>query len=245
VKGWVLAALLLGGVAHGFTVGSGGAAPCHEWITSYGFVRGVCELSPRSCAITDVAEPDAVTRRVLAEHSLVDDWRVTFAHVSLVEGVRWNDLHGHGISELARLREIHEDDGLQHEHCLRSRDDDGAAGDRAALARCRRFIEGEIAEAKLAFAEGRLERVPVFLEFYGTVELELWGGWFHLGRALHALQDLHTHALRTGDLSAVVAVTTYVECHRSDYDERRDGLCHSLELDRCFEHHELGGLAED
>ena len=60
--------------------------------------------------------------------------------VSLLIGVRDNDLKGRDPNELDSLALIHGDPDGQREHCLRGPTDDEPAGTNAALLACRGFI---------------------------------------------------------------------------------------------------------
>src|SRR5919108_110185 len=53
-----------------------------------------------------------------------------------------------GMGDLSTLAAIHNGEQSQAEHCLRSAQDDWAAGDTQALEHCRAFILSELAKAQ-------------------------------------------------------------------------------------------------
>src|SRR5690606_7511519 len=74
------------------------------------------------------------------------------------------------------------------------------------------------------------------LVFRGRVELSLPAYAFHLGRALHALQDSYTHSFRHPETSAVRHVLNWVEGNGAlAHDLERDGHPHLGALDECAE----------
>jgi hypothetical protein len=240
--------LLVAQTAAAFQIRSGASDGCHEQAAFEAFMASTCPVS--SCDGTVPAPwaqpglPFDGTTLALAEYAwpLLDD-RVLYrdemkvAWYSFMSGVRYNDLKGHGLSEVAALREVHSTPAFQREHCLREPGDDGTLGDAKALARCRGFVEEQLALAEAAFRasdERRLARVPVYVEHYGAIDLDLNAGFFHLGRAAHALQDSYAHGLRSAYLRKIVHMANWIECTGElDHDEARDGMCHSATTDTC------------
>ena len=116
--------------------------------------------------------------------------------MSLLVGVRHSDLHDVSPLDLLVLANVHSAPLGQREHCLRTASNDGDSGNEAALSACQAFIMEEIA---LALGEadeldlGRTENVATFLTFQGSVSIALSSYAFHMGRALHALQDSFSH----------------------------------------------------
>lgn len=164
--------------------------------------------------------------------SAQDPWTL-----SLLIGVRENDLKGVAPSDLPGLSEVHNDPLLQSEHCLRGPADDGPAGDATALLSCRSFILGELASALGSGDEIDLEArttTRVNLAFRGEAEVSVRRFGFHLGRALHALQDSHAHSFRASTDGRVRHVLNFVDhARRDDYSEVRDGHAHIAALDVC------------
>jgi len=240
--------------ARAFSVGSGASAACHELMIHEAFLDYICPegtCSPDLPAGWELYQPDEhldpATRKIMdSEFGIFSDrvkfsWPVKLAHYSLREGARYNDTYGNGISQFNDLRAIHLADFNQAEHCLRSTMDFGpdGEGDVSALKRCRGFIEEQIEEAIKAFERSSIQReemVPVYIEFYGTINVLLWGGFFHLGRALHALQDSYSHTIRSDDLSRIYSITNYLSCIQNGKGIDHDlfGPCHSNAPDRCL-----------
>ncbi len=157
--------------------------------------------------------------------------------LALVLGARDNDLHGYAASDFQELAAVHSAAEDQREHCLRAPTDDGPEGDVTALASCRGFILGELS---LAVGDGAdvdltaAESVPLSLPFSGRRDAAVQRYGWHLGRALHALQDSFAHTLRTPDGRRVRHVLNFVDPARGgDYSEARDGHDHINSLDGC------------
>lgn len=157
--------------------------------------------------------------------------------LALVLGVRFNDLHGAAATDLVSLSDIHGAAEQQREHCLRAKADDGSEGDATAIAACREFIRSEIV---LALGDGdqidsaATTVAPVALAYSGHQDLALAAFPFHLGRALHALQDSYTHTFRTEDLLRIRSVLNFADWARGhDYSVARDGHRHLSVLDQC------------
>lgn len=157
--------------------------------------------------------------------------------IALVLGARDNDLHGYAASDFQELAVVHSAAEDQREHCLRSPTDDGPEGDVTALASCRGFI---LSELSLAVGNGTdvdlavTESVPLSLPFSGRRDAAVQRYGWHLGRALHALQDSFAHTFRSPDGRRVRHVLNFVDPSRgADYSEARDGHDHVNSLDGC------------
>jgi hypothetical protein len=236
-----------------FSVASGASVGCHETITTAAFrrmLREPRENEPPASYLDDFwlgvlpNEPPTGPVMRLAEAEFPFEasspWQTKLAYYSLIAGSRFNDLEGIGLFTLDSLRTLHGAIFGQEQHCLRAVTDDGDEGDAKALQACRAYIETELLIFGTSFSyptTHRTEAVEVFVELYGSLELELVTGLFHLGRALHDLEDSYAHTLRTDDLSEIVAVTNFIECVGIglEHEEARDGPCHSSALDQCEE----------
>lgn len=157
--------------------------------------------------------------------------------LALLLGARDNDLHGYAANEFQELAAVHAAPEDQREHCLRAPADDGPEGDRGALAACRGFILAEVALAVGGGAEVDLRATAparVTLPFSGRRDAPVQRYGWHMGRALHALQDSFSHALRSPDGRRVRHVLNYVDpAQGNGYDEARDGHDHIAALDGC------------
>jgi hypothetical protein len=151
-------------------------------------------------------------------------------------GVRNNDVGGYQVGQLTELASIHENPYTQNEHCLRSPSQDGQTGDLEALADCRAFIQSELA---IALGDGStaalqtMETQTVGLS-YSTNKLSVSRYAFHLGRAMHALEDSFAHTYRSDDMVYVRNVVNYIDLVDSpSYSPQRDGFPHRSDLDYC------------
>jgi hypothetical protein len=218
--------------ARAFTFDSRLSDGCHERITLRALERAGWPGGERPGPLTDV------DRRALTElpFALPEESRDAWS-LALVLGVRDPDLGGASPRDLPALNTIHNDQDAQDEHCLRAPDQDGPAGDAAALEACRAFI---LAETDAAL--GEVERldldearpVTVTLAFSGELTMPVRRFAFHAGRALHALEDSYAHTFRGPEVGPVRHVLNFVDHARAhDYTERRDGHAHLAALDLC------------
>jgi hypothetical protein len=162
------------------------------------------------------------------------------AGASLLVGVRDNDLKGRSGLDTTELARVHGDPAAQMEHCLRRPEHDEPDGSAAALAECRAFIRGRVRDAlrEGLDARGRPDAqarvvVPVYLAFAGEQRVPMPRFYVQLGRALHALQDSFSHALRSEDGLRVRALLNWVDFADEHHDQARDGPVHRSALDRC------------
>ncbi len=242
----LLASALLAGSAHAYTVNSRFGSGCHEYITAQTVLLLLEEL--QEGLAPDFAVPrDRVTQAFMKEvpnrlpqsaTSLTEVQR--FLLLSVLIGVRHPDTDGHSLANLHAMRNLHgnPEDKSQYIHALRGKNDDFHEGDRAAVAGTRQAIRAAIALAwsPPAEASARTHRVKVYVDFYGRVDVTVHRAAFHVGLALHTLQDSFSHTLRSDadGLRSIVTVLNYIDAIAPDFDERRDGLAHSVTLDDCF-----------
>ena len=160
-------------------------------------------------------------------------WDVTAALAN-----RAVDLGGYEPDELADLSHWHARPDRQAWHCLRTPSQDGTQGDVQALADCHAHI---LSQLELALGPDETpdlavrERNQVYLTFRGTIDALLPRYAYHLGVALHALQDGFSHQFRDPtDLSEVRSVLNYADVAGSPgYDAARDGYQHLGYMDAC------------
>lgn len=194
--------------------------------------------------IRPAAKPIEATSR--DERAFVDDLPFDtdedmkdLAAVALLNGVRFNDLRGHGPNEVDSLAEVHGDANHQADHCLRSSAEDEPSGTESALRACRAFITERVRDALAGLDANGIpdaaNRVPlaVDLSLRGGVEAPLPRYYVRMGEALHAVQDGFTHTYRNEDRTQVTVVLNYVDVVEKTHDTQRDGPPHSRELDRC------------
>jgi hypothetical protein len=210
---------------------------CHEAIT----FSAIQNASPRWPNMESPPAPTADDMRVI--NDVPFDLPATQANIWAVTVVLANrevDLAGFEPDDLPELSHHHALPEHQAEHCLRAPAHDHGQGDEAALGECRDFIMNELGLA-IGSADGvdvdlaARERNGVYLVFRESVDASLPRYHYHLGRALHALQDGFSHQFRDPmDLSQVRHVLNYSEFVGSpDYDVARDGFEHLSYLDAC------------
>lgn len=171
----------------------------------------------------------------------LDDDMQDLGAVSLLIGVRDNDLKGRGPTEVDQLALVHGDPAFQREHCLRPIDASEPNGSERALRECREFILQRMGEAidgldaSGAPDLGKRATIEVELELRGPVDATLPAFYVRLGQAMHTLQDGFSHTYRTPDGSKVTVVLDWLHFVQKDHVERRDGPAHQRVLDQCEE----------
>src|SRR3569623_961048 len=233
-----LVAFAAAGDARAWSIGSQlDYTGCHERITPAAFraVRARIATAP-------VIAPTADEAALISEVQFVPpaDFKPDLAAISLLHGVRDNDLKGNNPLDSLQLTEVHGNPDRQEEHCIRSAADAGTAGDPAALDQCRSFIHERVAEALAGLAadgtvdaNNRME-LRGFVSFAGHVKPMLPTFYVRLGQAVHALEDGFSHTYRTPDGSAVTVVTHWIDyVSPAGAKPERDGPPHLAVLDHC------------
>lgn len=206
---------------------------CHESITLDGLAESGWPDGPQPAL-------DESNDRLLDDlpFSIPDASRDPLTAALLI-GVRFNDIQENAPSDIAALVHVHNDPDDQPAHCLRQPGHDFAAGDQGALDACRDFILEQVAMALEGGDGDALDltvttEIRVFLAFRGAVRVPISRFGFHLGRALHALQDSFTHSYRDPEDGRVRHVLNWVDwVDDNGYDEARDGSRHLGRLDDC------------
>ena len=214
---------------------------CHESITyaaleAAGWGNLLAARNGELPALSDVQDRAVDDLPFLLVPSARNPWAL-----ALLIGVRSNDIRDNAPTEVASLVHIHNDPEDQAGHCIRRPQDDGSAGDIAALQACREFIEGELQAG--GWFDGNVdtdasEVVATYLAFRGRVEFELPRFSYRLGRALHALEDGYTHTFRNPVTDQVRHVLNWIDMATDDnYSVERDGYAHLGVLDDCRRDH--------
>ncbi|MEM9068284.1 MAG: hypothetical protein AAGE52_07245 [Myxococcota bacterium] len=239
------AILLSPTTASAFTIGTGFSEGCHERITAAAYQDFLLQLP-----LTTIEVPEGdVWRRVgaflldeagVSRRSLSDEQ--FFLATSLLVGVRSPDTDGHAVLNLEAVRSLHTDPDPegQYAHALRAVSDDFELGDVAAVAGTRAVILAEMEagrEAAQLLPEEQNERVTIFFDFYGVIEVQVWSPAYRLGRAAHALQDSFSHTIRdeADEFRTILTVLNFADAVAGTLRESRDGLPHSNALDSCDE----------
>ena len=221
--------------ARAYTVSTFVSDGCHEQITD-GALRAARALGPDVAPALGI---DATDRAFVDDLPFELPAGSDLAAVTLLVGVRDNDLKGRGSTDLQDLALIHGNPTTQDEHCLRDLDDDEPDGTARAVARCRGFSLGRVGDALDHLAVDGTPDVasrvtfPVALAIRGETTVQLPGFYVHLGQALHALQDSFSHSYRTADSLAITTSLTWLHPIDDDLDESVTGPPHSAVLDRC------------
>ncbi|HKY37745.1 MAG TPA: hypothetical protein VJN18_17505 [Polyangiaceae bacterium] len=160
--------------------------------------------------------------------------------VTLLLGVRDNDLKDGGPNDLDELTPTASDPKLQDEHCLRSAGQDEPNGSAQAVEACRNFIRGKLISALSGLdSSGRPDpnrrtKLTVSLSIRHRIDVEVPLFFLQAGRALHTIQDSFTHTFRNPDQPGKIRVVlNFVEQTQDTLDEAVDGPPHASELDDC------------
>jgi hypothetical protein len=223
--------------ARAFTIETVATRGCHEEITADA-------LRATKKALPDIVAP---LPSVGDDNALIDD--VAFAvpgdlhdigSVTLLLGVRDNDLKNKAAVALDQLAALNGDPAGQKEHCLRLADQDEPGGSSAALDDCRAFIRKTLLSALEGLdPSGRpdgdaREQLDVTLAIRGEIHVSVPVFYLRAGRAIHAIEDSFTHTFRSvADRHKVTVVLNWVDYADDHLDEAVDGPPHMKELDRC------------
>ena len=223
-----------------YTINTGFTDACHEQMTYLAakdlFASGLFKPEDTVPVPTDdvwKAVSEYITRTMNLEF---ESDAQEFTVVSLMIGARYPDNRGKSITNVQSLREVHRDPNQQKDHFLREVNDDYAAGNDLAIERGLDFIRDNLEamrEARNRPPTEQVVKIPLYVEFYGMVDVKIWAPAFRLGVATHAVQDSFSHTIRSDDLHRIRHVTNYVDAVTSSYKQDRDGLRHSWAMDRC------------
>ncbi len=224
-----------------YEIQTGFSEGCHEVISA----RAADEsFSDRFSIGDEVTIPEDDNYEAISESILVElgiEWnspKERYLLTSLVVGSRWPDTRGYVFTNSAEIRGAHVESDEQYNHALRKPTDDYEEGNQRAVEGARATIQRQL-DTAAALLDGPQEQQnmkrTVFVEYYGEVELTLWGPAFHLGFAAHTLQDSFSHTIRSEDLTTILHVMNFAEATRGELEAERDGLAHSAAMDRCNE----------
>ena len=209
---------------------------CHERITAEALRR--VRAMPVAPILVPTRDEAAIIDNV--QFAPPVELRRDLAGMSLLLGVRDNDLKGQNPLDSLQLVEVHGDPDTQEEHCIRALADDNAAGNVSALAACRVFIHDRAMEALAGLgADGVVDpsvrmELAIYVSFAKHHDASLPLFYVKMGQALHALEDGFTHTYRTVDGIHPTVVLNYIEyVTPGTPDEGRDGPNHLAALDHC------------
>src|SRR5690349_5854502 len=129
--------------AGAYTISSAISTGCHEQITADALRAVRQQLSTAAPIPADRNEQALIDDVEFAVPGDLDD----LGGVTLLLGVRDNDLKGRQSNDVTELALVHGDPALQREHCLRGSDDDEPGGSSNAVANCRDFIRERVGQA--------------------------------------------------------------------------------------------------
>jgi len=232
----LLALLALAFPARAYTVDTLVTDGCHERITQTA-LRAARLGSPAAAPLEAQSSDD---------NALLDDQPFStdpdmddLGAISLLLGVRDNDLQGLSTTDLAGIAVVQGDPTTQERHCLRSFSDLEPTGTATAVASCRAFILDRVTTA-LDFLDASgnpsadvRDALTISLAVRGQVLANLPGFYVHMGQAMHALQDSVSHSYRTSDAHAITAILNWLNVVEDDLDEATEGPEHNSSLDRC------------
>ena len=237
--------------ASAYTLQTGFSDSCHERLTVKAVVELLLQVPPPQLVLPD-GTWDELAQRLLPPLLRGDLFRtnpeviarfeedpvVRFFILSVVLGVRAPDTSGHSVSDLNALRRIHADPSAigQYKHSLRAPADDGLLGDLSAINGTHDVIREYVDQYVEAVSKPPSERIieaELYLDFYDAVPLPVWEPFYILGQAIHAIQDAHSHTIRSADGAYVYSVLNYTEALTGELSVNRDGMPHSDGLDDC------------
>jgi hypothetical protein len=234
---------LVSSTASAFTIESAATEPCHEKITIAGWRRAQAAFPEQTAVLESRGDDDALIKDV---PFTVPKSLQSIGPVTLLLGVRDNDIKEHGPTDLKNLAPEASDPNVQMEHCLRAPEDDEPGGSERAVEACRAFIRGKLLAALDGLDENarpdprKREELAVSLAIRDEIDVDVPLFFLNAGRGLHALQDSFTHTFRRPDEPAkITVVLNFVDYTNGTLEEAVDGPAHASELDVCDDPDEL------
>ena len=233
---WALILLCLPSISWSYNLQTVLSESCHENLLGESFAT-IATLLGDNTALEVPSDP--VLDRLLEGDALFGDASLTrrqkYVLLSLIVGVRAPDTEGHSTLDPTTLRRLHADPSprSQYAHALRGPDDDGLKGDLRAIDGTINVIRDELAQGFRDSLTSPTTLKPIYFDYYGSVEVPVIRYVWHVGRAAHALQDAHAHAIWNADLTHIVHVLNFVDAVEGTLNPPTDGLAHSGALDDC------------
>jgi hypothetical protein len=235
--------------ASAFPIESAATEPCHENITMEAWRQVRAALPVQAAELPSRGDDEALIKDV---PFTVPKSLQSIGPVTLLLGVRDNDIKEHGPMELKSLTPQASNPDVQMEHCLRAPEHDEPNGTEQAVEACRAFIRDRLLTALDGLGENRIpdtaqrEDLEVSLAIRDQIDVEVPLFFLNAGRALHALQDSFTHTFRTPDdpnnpanPDKITVMLNFVDYTNGTLDEAVDGPPHASELDVCDNPDEL------
>jgi hypothetical protein len=238
VTGGLAAALLLtANSAAAFTIQSPATRGCHEEVTIDAWRRTQAALPEATAALPSSGDDAALIRDV--PFTVPEDLQ-EIGLVTLLLGVRQNDISDLAATGLSDLAQVNSDPSAQRAHCLRSPNEDEPLGTERALDDCHAYILEELTAAIDALGSSTVpnasvrEELEVSLAIRGKVKVRVPAFHLHAAHGIHALEDSFTHTFRNPDDPLKVRVVlNFTEYAENKLDEKVDGPAHRSEMDQC------------
>jgi hypothetical protein len=235
--------------AEAFPIESAATEPCHERITMEAWRQVQAMLPEQAAELPSRGDDEALIKDV---PFTVPKSLQSIGPVTLLLGVRDNDIKEHGPTDLKNLTPQASDPDVQMEHCLRAPEHDEPSGTEQAVEACRDFIRGKLLTALDGLDENgkpdtrKREELQVSLAIRDQIDVDVPLFFLNAGRALHALQDSFTHTFRSPDdpedpqaPDKITVMLNFVDYTNGTLDEGVDGPPHASELDVCDNPDEL------
>ena len=229
--------------AFAFTIQTSATKGCHERVTEAGWAQARQALPSVTGPLRSRGDDKALIDDVPFD---VPESMADIGSVTLLLGVRDNDVKEHGPNSLQEVSIEASDPNLQHEHCLRAPGQDEPGGSSEAVASCRKFIRDTLLSSLEGLdADGRpdptaRETLRVSLAIRREIDVSVPRFFLRAGRGLHALQDSFTHTFRNPeDLGKITTVLNFGDDTEGRLNESVDGPPHASELDQCDDADEL------
>jgi hypothetical protein len=229
--------LLASPPASAFPIESAATEPCHEKITMAAWREAQAAFPEQTAVLASRGDDDALIKDV--PFTVPNSLR-SIGPVTLLLGVRDNDIKEHGPTDLKNLAPEASDPDVQMEHCLRAPEHDEPDGTEQAVEACRQFIRGKLLTALDGLDENgrpdprKRQALEVSLAIRDQIDVEVPLFFLNAGRGLHALQDSFTHTFRRPDEPGKITVMlNFVDYTNGTLNEAVDGPAHASELDVC------------
>jgi len=229
--------LLTPATASAYTIQSAATEGCHERVSADAWRSVRASLPAGFAQLSSRGDDEALIADVPFDvpASLHDIGAVT-----LLLGVRDNDLKQHGPNSLNQLSVTASDPKHQADHCLRAPDEDEPNGSRQAVADCQQFIRAALVGALDGLDDegrpdgARRDNLRVSLAIRDEIDVSVPSFFLRAGRGIHALQDSFTHTFRNPENpTKITVVLNFVEYTQDTLEEPVDGPPHASELDQC------------
>lgn len=223
--------------AAAFTIQSAATRGCHEEVTIDAWRRTRADLPELTAPFPSVGEDEALIADL--PFNVPEDLQ-EIGLVTLLLGIRQNDIGDLGATALSDLAQVNSDPKAQSAHCLRAPSQNEPDGTEQALDDCHDFMREAFSSAIDALGnDGEpdpsvRDELEVTLAIRGKVKVRVPAFQLRAAHGIHALQDSFTHTYRNPENPLKIRVLlNFSEFAENRLNEAVDGPPHSQELDRC------------